>query len=48
MLLPGKGFEVLDASARVSLANLTEAEYRDIGQFTRRVLDEYGAEFAAL
>ncbi len=48
VLLPGKGFEVLDASARVSLANLTEAEYRAIGQFTRQVLDEYGAEFAAL
>lgn len=48
VLLPGKGFEVLDASARVSLANLTEAEYRDIGQFTRQVLDEYGVEFSAL
>ncbi len=47
VLLPGKGFEVLDASARVSLANLTEAEYRDIGRFTRQVLDEYGKEFSA-
>ncbi|WP_419907594.1 bifunctional aspartate transaminase/aspartate 4-decarboxylase [Hoeflea sp.] len=45
VLLPGKGFEVVDASARVSLANLTEAEYADIGAFTRRVLDELYQEF---
>lgn len=47
VLLPGKGFEVLEASARVSLANLTEAEYKAIGRFTRQVLDEYGREFSA-
>jgi aspartate 4-decarboxylase len=47
VLLPGKGFEVLDASARVSLANLTEAEYKAIGRYTRQVLDEYGREFDA-
>ncbi|MCP5001389.1 MAG: bifunctional aspartate transaminase/aspartate 4-decarboxylase [Hyphomicrobiales bacterium] len=45
VLLPGKGFEVVDASARVSLANLTEAEYAAIGAFTRRVLDELHVEF---
>lgn len=47
VLLPGKGFEVLEASARVSLANLTEAQYTAIGRFTRQVLDEYGREFRA-
>ena len=45
VLLPGKGFEVVSPSARVSLANLTEAEYVAIGQFTRRVLDEFNDEF---
>jgi len=47
VLLPGKGFEVVDASARVSLANLTEADYAAIGTFTRQVLDAYHAEFLA-
>ncbi|MDB5947889.1 MAG: bifunctional aspartate transaminase/aspartate 4-decarboxylase [Ramlibacter sp.] len=45
VLLPGKGFEVVDMSARVSLANLTDAEYAAVGKFTRRVLDEYCADF---
>ena len=45
VLLPGKGFEVIDASARVSLANLTEAQYAAIGEFSRRVLDELHDEF---
>jgi len=45
VLLPGKGFEVVDASARVSLANLTEAEYAAIGKFTRQVLDDYHQDF---
>lgn len=45
VLLPGKGFEVVDPSARVSLANLTEHEYASIGRFTRQVLDEFFAEF---
>jgi aspartate 4-decarboxylase len=45
VLLPGKGFEVVDASARVSLANLTEADYAAIGRFTRQVLDEYYRDF---
>ena len=47
VLLPGKGFEVVDASVRVSLANLTQADYRAIGQCTRRVLDELFAEYQA-
>jgi aspartate 4-decarboxylase len=45
VLLPGKGFEVVDTSARVSLANLTEVEYAAIGAFTRQVIDEYYADF---
>jgi aspartate 4-decarboxylase len=45
VLLPGKGFEVVDTSARVSLANLTDVEYATIGKFTRQVLDEYYQEF---
>jgi aspartate 4-decarboxylase len=47
VLLPGKGFEVVDTSARVSLANLTEIEYAAIGRFTRQVLDECFADFQA-
>ena len=45
VLLPGKGFEVVDASVRVSLANLTDADYSAIGKFTRKVLDEFHEEF---
>ncbi len=47
VLLPGRGFEVADASVRVSLANLTEAEYVAIGKCTRQVLDELFGEFKA-
>jgi aspartate 4-decarboxylase len=45
VLLPGNGFEVVDTSARVSLANLTEIEYASIGRFTRQVLDECQSDF---
>ena len=45
VLLPGRGFEVINASARVSLANLTEIEYASIGKFIRRVMDEYRDDF---
>lgn len=45
VLLPGKGFEVVDMSARVSLANLTDFEYAAVGKFTRQVLDEYHEDF---
>ena len=41
VLLPGNGFGVVDTSARVSLAKLTENEYASIGRFTRQILDEY-------
>ena len=45
VLLPGNGFEVVDTSARVSLANLTDIEYASIGKFTRQVLDECFEDF---
>ena len=45
VLLPGAGFEVVDTSARVSLANLTDHEYASIGRFTRQILDEYFQDF---
>lgn len=45
VLLPGNGFEVVDTSARVSLANLTEIEYASIGKFSRQVLDECYQDF---
>jgi aspartate 4-decarboxylase len=41
VLLPGRGFEVVDTSARVSLANLTDFQYQAIGRATRRIVDEY-------
>ncbi len=45
VLLPGRGFEVVDVSARVSLANLTDIEYASIGRATRRVLEEYHHDY---
>lgn len=45
VLLPGNGFEVVDVSARVSLANLTDIEYMSIGTATRKVLEEYHQEY---
>jgi aspartate 4-decarboxylase len=48
VLLPGKGFEVVDTSARVSLANLTDIEYASVGTFTRQVLDEYYEDYKAV
>jgi aspartate 4-decarboxylase len=45
VLLPGKGFEVVDTSARVSLANLTDHDYRAIGAAVRRIVDEYHDAF---
>ncbi|MEZ9147264.1 bifunctional aspartate transaminase/aspartate 4-decarboxylase [Vibrio sp. 10N.286.52.C3] len=47
ILLPGKGFDTVHASVRVSLANLTHHEYELIGRATRTVLDEYFQEFSA-
>ncbi|MDO6686055.1 MULTISPECIES: bifunctional aspartate transaminase/aspartate 4-decarboxylase [unclassified Agarivorans] len=47
ILLPGKGFDTVHASVRVSLANLTHHEYELIGRETRKVLDEHFAEYNA-
>lgn len=46
VLLPGKGFEIEHPSARVSLANLTEFNYRSIGLAVKKILDEYFLEFS--
>lgn len=48
VLLPGKGFEVIHPSARVSLANLREVDYYKIGQTIRKMLDSYYKEFVKL
>ncbi|WP_285164531.1 bifunctional aspartate transaminase/aspartate 4-decarboxylase [Shewanella goraebulensis] len=47
ILLPGKGFDVVHPSVRVSLANLTHYEYELIGRETRSVLDDYFTEYQA-
>ena len=47
VLLPGKGFDVVHPSARVSLANLHEIDYFRIGQTIRKLLDSYYREFRA-
>ncbi|MCF6776399.1 bifunctional aspartate transaminase/aspartate 4-decarboxylase [Thiotrichales bacterium 19X7-9] len=41
VLLPGQGFDVEHPSARVSLANLREYDYRQIGLSIRKLLDEH-------
>jgi aspartate 4-decarboxylase len=45
VLLPGEGFGALHPSARVSLANLNEHDYAQIGHIIRKLADEYYAEF---
>jgi aspartate 4-decarboxylase len=47
VLLPGKGFGVPHPSARVSLANLDEADYVRIGRIIRTMMQEYVDEFHA-
>ena len=47
VLLPGKGFGIPHPSARVSLANLNEAEYRQIGRAIRSMLDKYAEKLRA-
>ena len=47
-MLPSKGFDVDHPSARVSLANLRENDYRAIGQAVRKILDEFEAEFSSI
>ena len=45
VLLPAAGFDVRVPAVRVSLANLTMANYAAIGQFTRQVLNEFFQEY---
>lgn len=41
VVLPGAGFDAPEWSVRISLANLPEEAYREIGTAMRAVLDEY-------
>ncbi len=45
VLLPGKGFDTVHPSARASLANLKEMDYRKIGTAVRKLLDLYYEEY---
>ena len=45
VLLPAAGFDVRVPAVRISLANLTVANYAAIGQFARQVLDEFFQEY---
>jgi len=45
VLLPGKGFATPHLSARVSLANLGEADYVRIGRIVRALLSGYAEEY---
>lgn len=47
VLLPGRGFGTLHPSGRVSLANLNEPDYIQIGKTVRKLMDEYNARFLA-
>ncbi|EKS66951.1 MULTISPECIES: bifunctional aspartate transaminase/aspartate 4-decarboxylase [Caballeronia] len=41
VLLPGRGFGTQHPSGRVSLANLNESDYMQIGRAIRKLMDEY-------
>ena len=45
ILLPGRGFGIPHPSARVSLANLNEADYARIGRIIRTIMQEYADEY---
>ncbi|MBQ4132339.1 MAG: bifunctional aspartate transaminase/aspartate 4-decarboxylase [Desulfovibrionaceae bacterium] len=45
VLLPGKGFGTSHPSARVSLANLKEVQYTQIGQALKELMDSYKEEY---
>lgn len=47
VLLPGKGFGTKQPAGRVSLANLNEYEYANIGRALRAMADQYYEEFNA-
>lgn len=48
VLLPGNGFDDLHPSARVSLANLRECDYRNIGSNIRQQLDNLYSKYKNL
>jgi aspartate 4-decarboxylase len=45
VLLPGRGFGTQQPAGRVSLANLNEYEYANIGKALRGMVDQYHARF---
>ena len=45
VLLPGLGFGTQHPSGRVSLANLNESDYRQIGRAMRKLIEEYVERF---
>ncbi|WP_414444427.1 bifunctional aspartate transaminase/aspartate 4-decarboxylase [Burkholderia sp. 22PA0106] len=47
VLLPGRGFGTAHPSGRVSLANLNESDYRQIGRALRKLIEEYVERFNA-
>lgn len=47
VMLPGKGFGSERPSGRISLANLNEYDYAQIGRALRRMAEEYHEEFSA-
>ena len=48
ILLPGRGFGTNDLSSRVSLANLNEYDYANIGKCISKLASEFYAEFVKL
>lgn len=47
VLLNGSGFDAPGWSARVSLANLTESDYEQIGQDLHAIANQYVSEWEA-
>ncbi|KVF24195.1 aspartate 4-decarboxylase [Burkholderia vietnamiensis] len=47
VLLPGRGFGTPHPSGRVSLANLNESDYRQIGRAVRKLIEDYVDRFNA-
>ena len=45
VLLPGKGFATPHPSARISLANLNEADYARIGRIIQSMMEVYADEY---
>lgn len=45
VLLPGRGFGTPHPSGRVSLANLNESDYMQIGRAIRKLMDRYVERF---